>query len=318
MKEELFPLIYVASSDAAGTALVERLIGSHPAIFSLGEVRSLPRARRTQTPCACGAELAACPFWSRAFAELDAKLEVAVEAQAMPRKPWVERLGEVTDLLLGSSSPRRIAAAKSHGTHSRAILESFRRTAQSLRSAEVRWILDASRDARRLLRLKDSRRFDLRVLHVVRDPRADVHAHLARMGSKRSLTRRGAARIAARWAFENLLLHRLASSGFRPEHVLQVRHEELVQDPGKALERIGQWLGLTFPSWSTRMVTQPRSHSVVPGGAGLLAEALTPEHRWREELPAELADTAWRVSWPVRAAMGYGRRRRAAASATAP
>ncbi len=306
MKEELFPLIYIASSDEAGSALLERLIGAHPAIWSLGELRHLPRARHAQQACGCGSELAGCPYWSRAFAELDPRLEVAVEGLASRRKPLLARVGEVSDLLLGASSPRRIEEAQAHGVQSRAVLESFRRTAQAFRPMPVSWILDCSRDARRLLWLKDSRRFDLRVLHVVRDPRADVHAHLQASGV---LTRRSAAVHAARWAFENLLLWRLASSGFRKDHVLRIRREELVQEPAAVLERVGKLVGLTFPAITTRLPAQlrMRTHAISLGGARLLEQALLPPEQWREELPRELADTAWRLTWPVRAALGYAR-----------
>lgn len=303
MKEELFPLIYIASSDEAGSALLERLVGTHPSIWSLGEIRNLPRARRTQHPCGCGRTLDVCPFWSRAFGELDARLEVAVEALGARKRPLLARLGEISDLLIGASSPRRIEEAQSHGAQSRAVLESFRRTAQIFRPQPVRWILDSSRDARRLLWLKDSRRFDLRVLHVVRDPRADVHAHLQASGV---LTRRSAALHAARWASENLLLWRLASSGFRKDHVLRIRHEELVQDPAPVLERVGALIGMGFPAALPRGLAQPRTHALSLGGAQLLEQALLPE-QWREELPRELADTAWRVTWPVRSALGYAR-----------
>ena len=209
-------IVYITSRGHSGSTLLDVLIGSHSQAVGLGEVEVLSsrdrrwsRADRLDVrACVCGASpTAACPFWQGVEAALRAEAGIGLRELEL------------------DSGDREIFRA-----HNRAFYEAVRRTSGR------RLLVDSSKGLDRLAALLAAGVFDVRCIHLVRDPRGVAHSH----------RRRGRSWIEAsrRWISAEMRTRRLLAERSH----LRVRYEDLTQEPEPTLTRIMGWLGLPFES----------------------------------------------------------------------
>ena len=305
MTTQRIPLIYILSNGRSGSTLLDLLLGTHPSVWSVGEAQILPwEVREARTPCGCGEPLEACKFWGPLLPELplegeEVPLEIFREAHGRGR---VLRAGLLPGLWFGKSPARAMERAQAYGDANFRFFAEVGRAASRQVGEPIAWLVDASKDPYRLLWLKDSHRFDLRVIHLTRDPRAFVWSMIR--GDAR-LSPRKARRFALRWLIENQLFDRLCSKGFRDAHVQRVRYEDLASRPGEVLDQLGSWLGVEFPSWAVEGFRRVENHAVSGNGMRWATDAIRLDETWRESLPGELAEAVWRMTSPARRRLGY-------------
>jgi len=133
---------------------------------------------------------------------------------------------------------------------------------------------------------------DLRIVHLLRDPRDRYEASLARWPDGRG--RAGGA--VARWRYSTGLAQRHVAN--HPDRYLVVRFEDLVCEPEATVRTVCDFLGLTYLPSMLRMTEAPTLVAkLVAGGGrpagdgpagGLLSTAQLGRHRGRLD-PAELA-----------------------------
>jgi hypothetical protein len=139
-----------------------------------------------------------------------------------------------------------------------------------------------------------------RAIHVIRDPRdvaASAHRWVHQNGWPRWLP---AGSDPIRSATENwlrLVSHGIAVGEKLSHRVLQVRHEDFVEQPAENLKEI---LGLIGLSWSSRF------DEFIERGHGT---GLDPKRsgRWRDTLTDAQADTVTTIAGPLMAKLGYDR-----------
>src|SRR5205807_4863009 len=99
-----------------------------------------------------------------------------------------------------------------------------------------------SKSPYRLLWLKETGQFDVRVIHLVKDPRAFVYSTCKNQhGISRTW---GLGKAALRWTFENHLFERLFRSHFSGQDVMRLRYDDLATNPQGVLGQICRWLEL--------------------------------------------------------------------------
>ena len=298
------PLLYILSNGRSGSTLLDLLLHAQPQIWSVGEAQILPwELRAERAPCGCGAELRACPFWSPILPRIPLAgavppIEHFREAHGRGR---VLRWEHLNDLLRGRVGARRADAAREYGAHNRRYLEAVKDAAEELRGHPVEWLVDASKDPYRLLWLESSGLFDVRVVHLVKDPRAFVHS-MTRADQKRG---RRSLRFAARWVVENALFRRLCERGFAADRKLRLRYEDLTRAPERTLETLGAWLGTRLDARFGDGFRAVENHCVAGNRMRWRADGIRFDESWRESLPKELARAVWTLTWPLRGAMGY-------------
>lgn len=304
---ERIPLIYVLSNGRSGSTLLDLLLGTSSSVWSVGEAQILPwEVREGRAPCGCGSPVEECAFWAPLLPELF-RADEAVPVERFRDAHGTGRVlrpGLVGGLWWGRTARRHQAAAKAYGEANQRYLARVGRAARELRGTPLAWLVDASKDPYRLLWLKDSHRFDLRVIHLTKDPRAFVWSMVK--GDVRPRPGR-VLRFAARWLVENLLFHRLCQKGFRPEHVRRVRYEDLAQRPHEVLAGLGDWLGVSFPPGAVEGFRSVENHAISGNRMRWLRDAVRLDEGWRRSFPADLARRVWRVTWPLRRRLGYAR-----------
>lgn len=306
-------VIFISGLGGSGAALLERLLGQLPGVIALGAVSHLWQRLHEDADCGCGEPWLSCGFW-RSVGDAAFGGWEAIDAEAvLALRERVARLRHLPRLALRRPGPevgeyagyhRRVYAAASQVAGARVVVDSGGHSS-------LAWCLRETT-------------LDLRVVHLVRDPRAVAHAQTgpaAQSGTARSATiglpsaraqRPGsgaavliAAATALRWNAHNTALSLLSRYG---TPVFRLRYEELVAQPAATLQAlvrfasVGAASDLSFVGRDT--VTLGPSHAAgYPPPFTVLP--LPRDERWRRDLAPRQRRLVGAVCAPLLPAYGY-------------
>lgn len=287
-------ILYIASIGRSGSTLLDSMLGAHPDVVTAGEIHLWPHEldRGGVLRCGSGEFVGDCPFWTEMLCRVDPRAQ---------RGPSLTRLREahhhgrtvrfdrIRDLGSRPLRGRAREPIEDYARNSEEIFAAFAEVAAEHGGREPRWIVDASKDPWRLLWLARSGLFDLKVVHLVRDPRAFVHSvtrtPAAGAGPGPEWKRhKKAFRQSISWVVHNRLISRILDVHLEPSRSLVVRYEDLAADPFSEAARICGLLDLGFDS---RMVEEFRSGSPFAMGGNTMRHREGPirlDRRWEREL----------------------------------
>jgi hypothetical protein len=284
-------IVYVAGANRSGSTLLEVLLASHPALASAGELFNAARALRDPSaPCTCGKSLGECPLWG----EVGRELEALARGRGLTVKDLAKAVRRVEDREALAGYLRGRAPDPDAVALYRAVQEVvLARVARTRPGA--RFLVDPSKSeygaAARPIALRVHLDADLRILHLVRDPRGVVAS--ARKGSNKTLIRGEAAgerasgvRALGSWLRVNRGVARVIAK-LGAERALRVRFEELVSEPVAAVGRICGFLALDpapiLAALDGRELARPE-HMIAGNRLRFAPIRLDPSHA-RAELP---------------------------------
>ena len=249
--------VYVAGSGHSGSTLISFLLNSAPDVFAIGEAHA-SRARldpRTRS-CSCGRVLLECPFF------LEQKSRFAEYAIHFDPSAWaldytIEGSPLLGRIVLGSLRHSRLERVRD------SLLRPMPPYRQLVRAIDFRNCLfvhnvleitgrhvfvDATKDPFRVFHLQRVFGPRLKVLHLVRDPRATVYSYYALLLRRRpDLSRkqrlRAANRFASQWCRTQSNVER-SRAVVNDENRMLVRYEDLCANPATELDRIGKLIGV--------------------------------------------------------------------------
>ena len=250
-------VLYIGGYGRSGSTLLERLLAAHPDVVGVGELRNLPSAEPGHR-CSCGEPLDDCPVWHN-----------------------VPRGGDrvTSDRLEGLSPlPVRTGARRQHAAWTRAVLDGL--------SASASVVVDSSktdrRSARRVPWLR-SLGYDVRVIHLVRDPRGCAWSN--HKGCNQRLEaglpaglRWPTLRTAVSWTLANRAAESVGGA------YLRVRYEDLVTRPSTTLRRVATFGGFD---------AEPCCEAIEAGEVALTHQLMGNRMRTQTTLRLHL-DLAWR------------------------
>jgi hypothetical protein len=228
-REPSVPVLFIAGFGRSGSTLLDRLLGSTPGIHSGGELCSVWKLGLVDDElCSCGTHFSSCRFWravgdgsfsSLRPAETDAiasYLRGILPARAIWRFfiPWTRR-----------------AIIRSAPADFFDVTERFYRRMGDV--SGQRAIVDSSKLASFLILLAHIPSMDVRVVHLVRDPRAVMHSWLrppvADPEGRALMPRFGVVKSAVLWLAMNAAVEWTARRMRLP--YMRVRYEDLVREP---------------------------------------------------------------------------------------
>jgi Sulfotransferase family len=260
--ETPIPYVCMPGSPYTGSTLLGMLLGNHPACASIGPATGLTaRVDLSTYLCSCGARFTDCGFWGR-IARRTVELEHPVTVfekdfwnthVRLSRRRSLNRLAagslgnasfEVArDSVIGRLSPvkRRLSEARlSSWSLARAVLEETRKDV----------FIDTAWDDQRPRHLAAMPLLDVKVIHLVRDPRGNV----ASLMKHRNVGVRKAAR---QWRHYNVEAARVGRR-FPPESWMLLRYEELCESPQTTLDRVAAFIGVEPMPISTLLAPSER------------------------------------------------------------
>lgn len=302
-------VVYLGGFGRSGSTLVERVLGAAAGWVNVGELVDLARSvAPADERCGCGLAFSECPVWT----------EVGRVA-----------FGGWTPALLERLAGLHRAAARQR--HLPALLSSRRtppRALRDLREAYARLyaaiadvtaatvVVDASKGPALGQALAGADGIDLRLLNVVRDPRAvawswaqQVERPHAAAGGTAEMWRIAPHRSAAQWSALQLEVAAIRGLGRAPS--ARLRYEDFVADPEGSLITAADALGLPLtpadlPVIDGRLVLAP-SHGLSGNPSRFRSGEieLRSDDRWASAMPSRDRALVTALTLPMLAAYGY-------------
>jgi UDP-N-acetylglucosamine transferase subunit ALG13 len=300
-------ILFVAGWGRSGSTLLDRMLGQLPGVFSAGELRDVwQRGVLEDRRCGCGERFSACPVWTeigrRAFGGWDA-IDV-LELQRLRRR--LDRPWRSLDLAVAGRVPGVADDARRYVD----ALERLYLGIHEATGAEV--IVDSSKIPTSAMLLRRIPGVDLRMVHLVRDPRGVVHSWQRRVARPDGaegdeMLRYATFPAAVRYLLYNGLTHAIRVG--LPYRFL--RYEDLVREPAGVLRGVAAFAGLHDPpdlGFLGEGTVDLRPNHTVDGNPMRLTTGPIPlreDLAWRHELAPGRRRLVSTVTAPLLARYGY-------------
>ena len=291
-----------------GSTLLGSLLNEHPECASIGAATGLiHKADLSTYRCSCGELFRECEFWNHIAArtrELGHPVNVfetdfwnthlrlsrnRVANVALVRSLGWDPLNRIRDTVVGTLPGVQAAVsdmAWNSWSLATAVLE---RTGKTV-------FVDTARDSQRPKRLSGFPMLDLKVVHLVRDPRGNVASMLKHAPGD-------VAAAARQWARANTEADK-ARRYLPPDRWMSLRYEELCADPAGVLDRIARFVGIEqgrmqqgFKASGSHII----GNKMRMKGLSEIREDLS----WKTTLTGAQLSTIARVAGPTSHRMGY-------------
>jgi hypothetical protein len=299
-------ILYIAGCGRSGSTLLDRILGQIDGVVSIGEsVHLWRRGVLGNQLCGCGRPFLSCPFWvevgKRAFGGWE-----ALDVEAVIRLQRATDRNRFIPTMIVPVSPAHDRSRRRYS----AILERLYGAIAATSGASV--IVDSSKHASTAFVLRSLSTVDLRVVHLVRDPRGVCYSWTKEVrkpevtGRVEHMPRYHPIRMAVRWNAHNALIHLLRSVG---TPTLSVRYEALVQHPVAELGRILEFAelvsDLSFLGEGT--VWLEPTHSVAGNPARFRSGAVPVrlDAEWTQRMSPLHRRAVTCLTWPLMRRYGY-------------
>lgn len=303
-------VLFIGGLGRSGTTLVEKLLNELPATFAVGEtIHVWERGVRNQERCGCGEPFEDCPQWSAVGQEAFGGWD-EVDLDEMIGLRWrVDRSRRLPVIAESQRRGRPTPDQDRYLLHLRKVL-----LAAAAVAGQPKVLLESSKhlSTAALMALDDA--IDLRVLHLVRDPRGVAYSWTKDVERPETdgevMPTYRPARTAARWVTDNLGFEALAL--WVP--TLRLRYEDVLADPTGSLRAIAEFveldeanLDLNFIAGETVTLSKPM-HSVAgnPLRFGGDEMKLALDEAWKTKLDSAQRRLVTTITAPMLWRYGYG------------
>jgi hypothetical protein len=302
------PVLYIAGTGRSGSTLLANVLGSVDGVFAAGELRfAWERGLADGALCASRLPVAECPVWTEVFdrafggfAQVDAgELQTALADRT--------RMRNLPRVLRDRGTPERVPEHLARSLQ--AMYEAIMTTTGS------RLIIDTSKLPTYALLLSELPGIDVRILHLVRDPRAAAWSWMRRRatgtveGYEETMDRFSSAKSASLWSIWNASTRRLWR--LEPDRYKMVRYEDFVTDPEGVTAQILKFAGLHGARVAfdgPRTVRLSPSHAIAgnPNRMRYGETRIDADSEWESSMPAKDRIAVSALTAPLLSSFGYG------------
>ncbi len=239
MPEETKQFVYIAGRGHSGSTMLDAMLGNAPQIESVGEL--LSGMSRYDDLCSCGQSFKNCSYWAKIRNEFENQSEASWDEAA-------ERLNKQAHIRSYLSTLR----ARPGSDSVTRLINYNRLIAKSVCGDSNTTIVDSSKEITRALFLL---RFhpEAKIIHLVKNPVQILESDYKRLkeGSGFKFLRRRfqpqkifapfLAINAFAWLLGNMLAEKARKK--EPDRFLQIRYEDLAENPEREFKRLEEFLG---------------------------------------------------------------------------
>jgi hypothetical protein len=326
MGHRMTRLAYILAASHSGSTLLAMLLGRHPEICTVGELKATRLGDPARYRCSCGREIRRCPFWLDVRDEM-ARRGYAYEVTAartdvtVGMTPYVTRLlrplhrgpalEAVRDAALALSPTWRRELPRIQAVNAALAQVLCERTGKKL-------VVDSSKIGVRLKYLLRNPALDVRVLRLVRDGRgvaltytdpaqfADAQNPALKgggMGGDRREDRLPMSAAAREWRRSNEEAEAVLR-GLDRSRWFEVRYEDLCSAPESTLKNVLAFLGMNPDR--TALDFRSVEHHVVGNGMRLdSGQEIRVDERWKTALNSADLRTFSLVAGDLNRRLGY-------------
>jgi len=298
-------ILYIAGLGRSGSTILANTLGQVEGFFSGGELNFIWKHTLIENRlCGCGKPSQECPFWGPVFEE-----EFGGQSEALAR--------EMMRLQYSGARTRHIPLMLTEGGRQkiRARLGKFLdytgRLYKVIQSASgSRVIVDTSKEPAYGYALGMVPGVDLRVLHLIRDPRAAAYSWAKKKSQPDSserefMHRKTPTQSAVLWDAWNTAIEALWR-----EKYLRLRYEDFISDPRGSFERILKLAGeedANLPLIDDNQVKLGISHTVSgnPNRFDTGAVELKADRAWTQKMPPRDRKLVTALTLPLLPRYGY-------------
>ncbi len=301
------PVLYIAGTGRSGSTLLASVLGSADGVFNAGELRfTWERGLADGALCGCHRPVKECPVWTsvfgHAFGGFDSVDPDAIQ-QALAGRTRMRRL---PGLLRDRGKPARVP-------------ERLRTTLPQLYRAildttDSKLIIDSSKLPTYALLLSELPEIDLRILHLVRDPRAAAWSwrrHRATGtvdGYDEPMDRFSTTKSASLWSVWNASMRGMWRSD--PDRYMRVRYEDLMADPENIAARMLEFAEITDedPAFvGPQRLNLPPNHAIAgnPNRMRHGETVIQADREWENSMPSKDRHTVTALTAPLLPGFGY-------------
>lgn len=291
MAAEKIKYIYILSQRYSGSTLLSFLLATHPSISTIGErrkfynksIKSDAFAHHRGTLCSCGNTYKSCPYFNQIkqglLEKVDPKLFTSnVTEFNISKNKRLNRFYQIliekwVELKLPLSLLPFYAKVKQMNQVNQLLVEEI------LAIDGSSTFLDSSKSIEQIVWLHLIQKFDLYIIWLVRDPRAQVNSALKYNSSWNT------DQAANYWKKEMIKNERILKKiGVK---YIPLRYEDLCENPEQKLKDIFQFVGLTSDQFSLNFRNEER-HIIGNGKMRLGKETkIVQRLEWKNQLSQE-------------------------------
>lgn len=317
MSEQPTKVLYIGGFGRSGSTLLERILGRIPGFCSAGEVVFIwQRGLIENQRCGCGAPFSECDFWARVGKTAFGGWDQVDGAEMVALQHRIDRNRYIPAMV----APRlRPGAASALGRYTHALARLYRAISEV---SGDRVVIDASKHASTAYLLRRVPGLDLRVVHLVRDPRGVAYSWTKEIKKPEVPDEEGAAGY--------MPVYRPSSSGLQYlaynllfdvlrvlDEPLLLRYESALADPRGTVERIlahagevrsGDELGFLHEGWVDLGLDHTVAGNPMRFHQGRLDLRL--DEAWRQKLPRRDQQVVSAITFPLQLRYGYQPRKK--------
>lgn len=308
-------VVVIAGAGRSGSTLLSLLLSQHTDTFNLGQSRDLWRAYAANEPCTCGAALPDCPVWGEVARRMfDRSTARRMEEVGTDLRRFMKDAASLDDWTSDTGVARLVERHEALLRH----LSLLIRHAAAVTGATS--FVDISKSPEVALAYRLAPGVHLKVLNLVRDPRAVASSWEKRSGRTAAVAQAGG------WIERQERIDSWA--GALGGDLAVLRYEDLTSRPRWSIGALLGWAGLDagvelFTDEHHAEISWTRQHLFPPANERVLAEQRTSIHiveatAWREEGDRALHAEVESACGPVMERLGYEADERRAASAASP
>lgn len=222
------PVIYLTSYGHSGSTILDLIFDSHSKVVGVGELSQYFAFGKRNILCTCRKELFDCPFWQEVFHNVSENSDLRI-------------VRNKTDFLLDRNSyfyyhnrKKAIVNLKEHFKQREKLYKRI------LFNSCKEIVFDSSKKPHPAEVLFLSNKFDVTLVHLVRDGRGVIYSY------KKSYPERSSLAIAWNWAATNLKIEIIKRR--YPDKCFFVRYSDFAKNPEQVVKRLTKQLGLKYES----------------------------------------------------------------------
>jgi len=320
-------LVYILAASHSGSTLLSLLLGAHPDVYTVGELKISNLDDKERYLCSCGIKIKQCPFWNEVSARMAQKglsfdvtnagsnftgIQSAYCQKLLAPLHRGRILEAVRDVALWLSPEWRKHLRKVQ--HRNFLLM---KTILDITGKKV--IVDSSKVGLRLKYLLRNPQIDVKVIRLVRDGRAVMLTYVdpANYADAKNPALRQGGRGGNRER-EKLPLEKAAREWLRsneeaeevlktlPRHRwIQLRYEDYCCNTRQELERLFEFIGVNPAKWPWPKMNRLEYHVI---GNGMRLDwdgSVVLDERWKQALTPKNLSTFGKISGSMNRKLGY-------------
>ncbi|MCS6773875.1 MAG: sulfotransferase [Thermoflexales bacterium] len=297
---ERVQVLYIAGAGRSGGTLLGKILGEFDDMLYVGELRETwTPILATERLCGCGQRVVECAFWQQVF-------KCAYGGLHRVDLDWMNAMRlahtRTRHVMFALPTPERVRFSQQVGALYQALAN----------VSGCHTIVDTSRVPGYAQLLQSISGLELRVVHLVRDPRAVAYswqrmrtislASRTAVGQKKSPLR-----SAVEWAVQNWLVEQRWSR--YPARYFRLRYEDLIASPRDALHCLFRWLGSSageMPFIGEGWIELSLAHSIAGNQYRLITGRVpvVQDEEWRQHESVVRSKIIWFLR-PLASRYGY-------------